>query len=197
MNYQCDFEDCKYETDYKSNLTKHTKKHIKKPLPDGNHLPVKGWENKYEIYDDGRVYSLKQQRFLKGTKRGGDYLGVRFFKTTTEFEDELIHRLVAIHFIPNSDNKPWVDHIDGNIRNNSASNLRWSTIGENRKNSRIPVNNSSGEKNVYQTKYNKYAVQFRFDGKIHYYGTYSTYDEAVEVAQKLREELYGEFHRHS
>lgn len=42
-----------------------------------------------------------------------------------------IHRLMAEAFIPNSENKPCVDHKDGNRQNNSLSNLRWATFSDN------------------------------------------------------------------
>jgi hypothetical protein len=42
-----------------------------------------------------------------------------------------MHRLVAIHFIPNPDNKPQVNHKKGNKFDNRATELEWSTISEN------------------------------------------------------------------
>lgn len=52
----------------------------------------------------------------------------------------LVHRLVALAFIPNPDNKQFVDHIDTNKLNNNASNLRWTTISENANNPNTMVN---------------------------------------------------------
>lgn len=47
---------------------------------------------------------------------------------------ERVHIIIAKTFIPNYDNKPCVDHIDGDVYNNSVSNLRWSTYKENNNN---------------------------------------------------------------
>lgn len=44
-----------------------------------------------------------------------------------------LHRQLAIHFIPNPENKPQINHKDGNTRNNNISNLEWATQSENTK----------------------------------------------------------------
>lgn len=46
-------------------------------------------------------------------------------------KNQYIHRLLAQNFIPNSLNKPQVNHIDGNKQNNALSNLEWVTAKEN------------------------------------------------------------------
>lgn len=58
------------------------------------------------------------------------YLGV-LLSVEGHVKDALVHRLVALTFLPNPENKPQVDHIDGNRANNSVENLRWVTSREN------------------------------------------------------------------
>ena len=86
-------------------------------------------------YVDGKVYHkkskiLKQNRCYK--KDGSYYLAIElnFNGISKRF---FIHRLVAQAFIPNPENKPQVNHIDGNKANNCVDNLEWSTQSENEK----------------------------------------------------------------
>ena len=93
---------------------------------------ILGYGGIYQIDDSGAVYSTPR----KGTKGGivkeikEEYLRVALSKNRV-LRFRRVHRLVAIHFIPNPHNKPQINHIDGNKYNNSISNLEWCTNGEN------------------------------------------------------------------
>ena len=92
---------------------------------------------KFQDYDDyivfktGKVFSLKKNIFLKPylTKKG--YLYVTFSKKGYKTRRTMIvHRIVALLFVPNPQNKLTVDHINHNKKDNRLQNLGWFTIQE-------------------------------------------------------------------
>jgi len=84
---------------------------------------------KYEISNFGRVKNHKNRILKIGTHRDG-YKQIVLRKNKKSYTRK-IHRLVAIAFIPNPENKPVVNHIDEDKTNNQAENLEWMTIKEN------------------------------------------------------------------
>ena len=105
----------------------------------------------YLIYPDGRVWSnCGKGRFLKETIDNEGYKRVKFEKSP-----KLVHRLIAIHYIPNPENKPCIDHINRDRCDNRICNLRWVTRCENNNNAGENKRNTSGHKCISYCKTNK------------------------------------------
>lgn len=115
----------------------------------------------YSVSTEGRVmsYRLKEPKELaqQTTKCGYKYVRLSISKNKSKYS--LIHRLVAKAFVPNPDNKPQVNHIDGDKSNNKASNLEWVSAKENtrhayelglRDNNTLARNGKSNSKPVSQ-----------------------------------------------
>lgn len=87
--------------------------------------------NEYLISNLGRIKSLKygKERLLK-THNLNRYTEVQLYIGDKQ-KTFKVHRLIAQAFIQNPDNKPQVNHIDGNRLNNSIENLEWCTCKEN------------------------------------------------------------------
>jgi len=92
---------------------------------------IEGFED-YFVSDQGEVFSTKSgsMKKRKPCKGGDGYLGLGLCNKGNR-KQMSIHRLVAQAFVPNPENKPCVNHIDGNKQNNNANNLEWVTYREN------------------------------------------------------------------
>ena len=90
--------------------------------------PIKGFEGLYEVSNTGKIRSLHfgKTRILSPGKDLQRYLHLVLCKDKVK-KEFLVHRLVASAFIPNPNNKPEVNHIDGNKSNNNVDNLEWCT----------------------------------------------------------------------
>lgn len=91
---------------------------------------IKGYGGDYQISNYGRVYSVKSHKYLSQTIVGKGYLRVHLWRDGIK-KGELVHRLVAIHFLDNPNNLPQVNHKDENKENNCVDNLEWITAKEN------------------------------------------------------------------
>ena len=100
---------------------------------------VKGYEGLYAVTSCGKVWSYKSKKFLTPWENGYGYLYIDLYKDG-KCKHYKIHRLVAEAYIPNPDNLPQVDHIDGNKTHNYLNNLQWITNRDNcRKSNNKPI----------------------------------------------------------
>lgn len=120
---------------------------IYKPLPE---------DNDYLIYSDGRVYSLKSKRFLKGKIDNVGYqvyalaIGDKMSANGKKLSKMVYaHRLVAQVFLENPNNYPYVHHKDENKLNNNLENLEW--VSE--KMNTYYHNLQKKDKKIYKPKY--------------------------------------------
>lgn len=90
-------------------------------------------ETPYIISEYGDLYNKETKNNLKGGITNSGYKNYGMSFKNKEQRKEYAHRLVAEYFIPNPENKPQVNHIDGNKENNHYSNLEWVTQEENMK----------------------------------------------------------------
>ena len=111
------------------------------------------FNNNYLIYDDGRIFSSRRGIFLKpylSGKKGLQYntVDISVNKKRKTFQ---VHRLVALHYVPNPENKPQVDHINRDRFDNRKENLRWYTNQENCINKSLWKTNKTGFRHIHKT----------------------------------------------
>lgn len=119
---------------------------------------IKGYETKYQVSNLGRIKSCKfwsgnryisNEKILKQANTPKGYLVVCLRKNN-KAKVYRVHRLVAQAFIPNPEDKPQINHIDNNRKNNKVDNLEW-------------VNNSENQQHAF-----KYGNQKRYKGSKNY-----------------------------
>lgn len=144
---------------------------------------IKGYEGLYQVSNLGNIKSLgrlvtrgnnqvfkPESLLMPGVKNTG-YCNVILCKEKTK-KTFLIHRLVAVEFISNPENKKTVNHKDGNKLNNHIQNLEWNTLSENLKHAyrflnRKPARSHLGKKGIL-SPFSKKVIGFKLNGKIIY-----------------------------
>ena len=132
---------------------------------------IKGFENKYQISNLGNLRNSNTNNTLKFRKSSRGYLTITIRKKSKVY-CYLVHRLVAETFLPNPNNYPQVNHIDGNKSNNIVDNLEWCTASNNQKHAYrigLHVNDTQKMKRMNEKsklKIKKKVIQYDLNGNI-------------------------------
>ena len=128
---------------------------------------IPGFEGRYAVTEDGQVFSYRSKRFLAGeTTRNG------YHRVQLGGQKYLVHRLVAMTYIPNPEDKPCVNHKDCNRLNNNVNNLEWCTYEEN--------NTYADRLEKSAAKHSRRVKQMTLDGEFIRY-----WDSAAEAGREL------------
>lgn len=112
---------------------------------------INGEKTHFTISDNGEVYSLLKEKSYSFRLHTGGYRQITLYFKGKGY-DFFQHRLVALYFIPNPENKPCVNHKNGVKTDNTVENLEWVTDAENQRhsyanglNSRNGINNGKAK----------------------------------------------------
>lgn len=120
-------------------------------------VKIPNYNDTYAVNSEGKIKNLKTQKILKTHKNKLGYVFVRLSLKGLS-KKHRVHRLVGVAFIPNPDNKPFINHLDSNPSNNHKSNLAWCTQAENIQHAytygfKTPTMNRVGTKTGKGSKY--------------------------------------------
>lgn len=125
-----------------------------------NIKPIKGFED-YLITSSGNVFNNARGKHLEPRITTRGYYQVCLYKNGKTYY-KLISRLVAQAFISNPDNKPQVNHKDGNKANNDFTNLEWVTAKENVRHARrFGFMENSGKRKIPVNVYDYYTEEYK------------------------------------
>lgn len=92
---------------------------------------IPNYGGRYQVSNYGRVWSVIKSQFVKQHINNDGYCQVRLYFGDGRKKHEMVHRLVALAFLPNPNNLPQVNHKDENKENNYVENLEWCTASYN------------------------------------------------------------------
>ena len=144
-------------------------------------------------YKNGELFWKKP--FGKKTKIGnkaGRKQSLGYIQVNVNKKSYLAHRIIfAMH---NGYFPKFIDHINGNKSDNRIENLREVTASQNLQNTKKPITNTSGYKNVYfHPSRNKWQVKLVVNKTNKSFGYYDDLELADLVAQEVRNKYFGEF----
>jgi hypothetical protein len=163
-------------------------------------MDIIGFEGLYQVSSYGRVKSLEKQVRCRRTaistlpERLLTPKVINCYKSVSLSKDgkaciHKVHRLVALHFVSNPNNKPFVNHLDFDKFNNNKENLEWTTARENTHHYQAQKT-KTGFVGVYWAKgISKYVAGLRANGKFNYIGVFKIKEDAIKAYEEKKKEL--------
>lgn len=141
------------------------------------------------VTENGKVFVKETGKEITPKNNGNGYLRIYIPQLKKRF---LLHRLVATAYIPNPDNKPQVNHIDGNKHNNSVNNLEWCTNKENMTHFYETMNGIPVRVDKHSNKYRSGKHSMAFKEEILEKGIYGNilrlcYEKSITIQQLEKE----------
>ena len=136
---------------------------------------MKEYKN-YLIYEDGRIYSKRYKKFLTPKKNWDGYHRIQIWENN---KCHMVgwHRIIAETFIPNPDNKPFVNHKNGIKTDNRVENLEWVTQKENIKH--------AWQNGLSKSQMNNYKTSKKIDCYDLFLNFIKTYSQTMEIEREL------------
>ncbi len=139
----------------------------------------------FRIYQDGNLFKLVQYGYKLMNIRTKNIVYPSY-----QFINKKVHRLLAEQFIPNPENKPFVDHINRDKTDYRLENLRWVSYQENTWNRTKKKNATSKYFGVHKCEnYNKYCAQITFNKKMYCLGYFDNEIDAAKAYNKKAKEF--------
>ena len=151
-------------------------------IQSGQSVQIPGY-GRYCITSWGLVYDTVQKQFIvayhNGSSTGASYMKLTLCDNYGKSRGVLLHRLLALAFIPNPHALPYVDHINRNSLDNRTRNLRWVTPAQNSQNQK-PRKHSSRYRGVsWDRGTRKWRATIAVKGKAKYLGIFADEQDAA------------------
>ena len=166
------------------------------------YVPVPGY-GEWQLYAtrEGNLYRRRSykngtEKYVKiGSKSCDGYIHICIQNNCARLQ-AYAHVIIARTFINNPEDKPCVDHINGDRTDNRIENLRWATISENAQNKKKLEGTTSRYYGVcWDKNNNRWKVSIRINRKKKHVGQFKDEEQAARAYDKAAREHYSEFAR--